>query len=112
MRKVPAAPMPVQTAYAVPIGNVALRLPQQRAACEHAESAATSPATRRSDDWLNLRPSGQPISSNPATMRSTHAVVTRLTHGLPHVLDRVIEMVQADHAQARKLEVHDDQYRS
>ena len=72
---VPVAPIPVQTAYAVPIGKVfAASASSEKLIAEHTKNPMEG--SSRLNPSESFRKVANPTSNNPATKMSSHAMVT------------------------------------
>src|SRR5690606_19008183 len=74
----PAAPMPVQTAYAVPTGTVFMACAGS-AKLAVSVTSVTTLGTTFVQPSVNLRPTAQTISRTPAITSSVHAMAHHLT---------------------------------
>src|SRR5882757_5794452 len=70
---VPAAPMPVQTAYAVPTGSDLRAIARHRKLAAIATTVSTD-GTRREKPSLNFNPTAHAVSNRPATSIKSQAI--------------------------------------
>jgi hypothetical protein len=69
IENVPKAPIPVQTAYAVPYGDRRCAIQRKKPLSAIKIAANTINSIRKPVVCDNLNPTGQPISNSPAMMR-------------------------------------------